>query len=116
MVGLWMLIAGYLTLLETDPHGQGDEGLGILKMLNWFVENLLFDNGRAGGMPPQHDGDVVIKKRHPDASARLPTGGARGPAVNADQSIVVAEQLAVRRLQRARHPPPYLDLHFMSDE
>ena len=28
-----------------------------------------------GGMPQQHNGDVVIEKRRPNAGARLPTEG-----------------------------------------
>ena len=60
-----MLIAGYSALLETDPHVQEEEGLSMLKMLNWFVENLPFDNGRAGGMPLQQMVMLSLKRGAP---------------------------------------------------
>ena len=55
-----------LRAMETDPSVQGDEGPGMLEMLK--VVGL-------GGMPQQHNADVVIEKRRPNAGARLPTEG-----------------------------------------
>ena len=104
-----------LRAVETDPSVQADEGLGMLEMLDRLVENLPVEDGRADGMPQQYDGDVVIEERRPDVGARLPTEGASGPAVNADHTVVVAEQPAVRRSQRTRRPPLYLDLYVRSD-
>ena len=37
----------------------------MLKMLNWFVENLPFDNGRAGGMPLQQMVMLSLKRGAP---------------------------------------------------
>ena len=105
-----------LRAVETDPSVQADEGLGMLEMLDRLVENLPVEDGRADGMPQQYDGDVVIEERRPDVGARLPTEGASGPAVNADHTVVVAEQPAVRRSQRTRRPPPYPDLYVRSDK
>ena len=105
-----------LRAVETDLSVQGDEGPGMLEMLDGLVPNLPVEDGRAAGMLQQHDGGVVIKERCPDVGARLPTEGARGPAVNADHSLVVAEQPAVRKLQRTRRPPPYLYLYVRNDK
>ena len=62
-----------LRAVETDPSVQGAEGPSMLKMLDGLVENLPVEDGRAGGMPQQYDGDVVIEERRPDFGARLPT-------------------------------------------
>ena len=47
----------------------------MLKRSDGLVENLPVEDGRAGGMPQQHDGDVVIEERRLDAGARLPNEG-----------------------------------------
>ena len=74
------------------------------------------EDGRAGGIPQQHDGYVVIEERRPDVGARLPTEGARDSAANSDHPVVVAEQPDVQRSQRTRRPPPYLNLYVRSDK
>ena len=101
-----------LKAMEIDPSVQGDEGPGMLEVLDELVENLPVEDGRAAGMPQQQDGGVLIKERRPDVSARLPTG----PAVNADYPVGIAEQPAVWRSQRTRRPPPYLDLYVRSNK
>ena len=88
----------------------------MLEMLGVVVENLPVEDGRPGEKPQQYDGDVVIEKRRLDVGASLPTEGAQNPAVNADHTVVVAEQPAVRRSQRTRRPPPYLNLYVRSDK
>ena len=102
--------------VETDQSVQGDEGPGMLEMLDGLVENLPVEDGRADGMPQQYDGDVVIEERRPDVGARLPIEGAQGSAVNADHPVVVAEQPAVWKSQRTRRPLHYLDLYVRSDK
>ena len=102
--------------VKTDQSVQSDEGHGMLEMLDGLVENLLVQDGRADGMPQQYDGDVAIEERRPDVGDGLPTEGARGPAVNADHPVVVAEQPAAWRSQRTRRPPPYLDLYVSSNK
>ena len=105
-----------LRAVETDLSVQGDEGPGMLEMLDGLVENLPVEDGRADGMPQQYDGNVVIEERRPDVGARLPIEGAQGSAVNADHPVVVAEQPAVWKSQRTRRPLHYLDLYVRSDK
>ena len=62
--------------VETGQSVPGDEGPGMLEMLDGLVENSPVEDGRADGMPQQYDGDVVVEERRPDVCARLPTEGA----------------------------------------